>query len=169
MRRLILLRHAKADSASASGDDFDRGLTPRGSRDARLIGQLLAEVGLTPDLALVSSAKRAMETWTALAESFPEAVMTETRTLYLATAEQIASVAEMSGADARTVMIVGHNPGLHELASSLIQADRTQGAAAAALLRGFPTAAAAVFDIDARSRIGLKRFIAPKDHGGGSA
>ena len=55
MRRLILLRHAKAENQAASGEDIDRALTARGLADAARMGQVLADAGLQPDLALVSS------------------------------------------------------------------------------------------------------------------
>ena len=62
MQRLILLRHGKADSVSALGGDLERGLTDRGRRDAALMGRVLADAGFTPDLVLVSSARRTCET-----------------------------------------------------------------------------------------------------------
>ena len=65
MRRLILLRHAKAENQAASGEDIDRALTARGLADAARMGQVLADAGLQPDLALVSSGVRARQTWEA--------------------------------------------------------------------------------------------------------
>jgi phosphohistidine phosphatase len=165
MRRLILLRHAKAESVSASGGDIDRALTPRGWRDAALIGRVLAEAGFSPDLILTSPAKRAAETCRTVAECFPAAGVDEARALYLASAEQIALLAERSGETAASLMIVGHNPGLHEFAASLVH---THSAPAAALVRSFPTAAAAVFETDSGGKMQLSRFLAPKDHGGGA-
>jgi phosphohistidine phosphatase len=169
MRRLILLRHAKAESVSASGGDFDRALTPRGWRDAQLIGRVLAEAGLAPDLALTSPARRTLETWRALAESFAAAAMEEARPLYLASAEQILRTADGRGADVGSLMIVGHNPGLHEAAGALAAADPAPSAEKALLIGSFPTAAAAVFEADGQGRLRLSRFITPKDHGGGAA
>src|SRR4051794_14168259 len=70
MPRLILLRHAKAESKSASGEDIDRALAERGHDDARLMGRVLAEAGLNPAVALVSPARRTRETWSDAALAF---------------------------------------------------------------------------------------------------
>lgn len=168
MRRLILLRHAKTESVSAGGGDFDRALTPRGWRDAALIGRVLAEAGFLPDLVLTSPAKRAAETWRALADDFPNAAMEEARALYLASAEQIARLVQKAGQDVDCLLVIGHNPGLHEFAAALAAGPPTPSAEHAALTRSLPTAAATVFDRDQDDRLRLTRFIKPKDHGGGS-
>ena len=160
MAQLILLRHAKAESASVSGRDFDRGLTERGHRDAAIMGRALAQAGCVPDLVMVSSARRAKETWEGVAPAFPAADMEESRALYLATREQLAEAAE-EGLSAGSVMIVGHNPGLHELALML-------AGAAPGRLDSFPTAAAAVFEILPGKPPVLQRMMVPREHGGGS-
>ena len=72
MRRLMLLRHAKTERAEPGQRDRDRKLTKRGRDDAAVIGAYMARHGLSPDLALVSPAKRAQETWALVAE-FPAA------------------------------------------------------------------------------------------------
>ena len=82
MQRLILLRHGKAESTAATGGDFERGLTESGRREAALIGHALARTGCTPDLVLVSTARRAMETWEAAQASFPKARMAPARARY---------------------------------------------------------------------------------------
>ena len=71
MAHLILLRHAKAESASSTGRDIDRPLTERGHRDAAIMGRVLAQAGFIPDLALVSTARRAQETWEEASPAFP--------------------------------------------------------------------------------------------------
>ena len=73
MDRLILMRHAKAERRSASGDDFDRLLTDDGRGDAAMVGLALAKDGLAPTLVLVSAAQRAVETWETMRGSFPRA------------------------------------------------------------------------------------------------
>src|SRR3569833_758066 len=113
MRRLILLRHGKTESASATGGDFDRALTERGRRDSALMGQVLAEAGAVSGLALVSPARRAEETWAAAAPAFPNTRAEVVRTLYLAAPEQIAAAVDTVG-EGVSVIVVGHNPGLHE-------------------------------------------------------
>jgi phosphohistidine phosphatase len=143
MDRLILLRHGKAEADAPSGRDFDRGLTDRGRRDAALIARVLDEAGLAPDLVLVSPAARATQTWAAAAASFPEARAVEAPELYDISPGDILALARREGADAGTVMVVGHNPGLGQLAAWLAQEARA-GEARAQLAQGFPTAAAAV-------------------------
>ncbi len=106
MRRLILLRHGKTESVSVTGGDFDRALTERGRRDSALMGQVLAETGAVPDLALVSPARRAEETWAAAAPAFPQARADVVRTLYLAAPEQIAAAVDTVG-EGVSVIVVG--------------------------------------------------------------
>jgi phosphohistidine phosphatase len=144
MDRLILLRHGKAEADAPSGRDFDRALTDRGRRDAALIARILDEAGLAPDLVLVSPAARAAQTWEAAAAFFPKARAVE-------------------GAAAGTVMVVGHNPGLGQLAAWLAQEARS-GEARVQLAQGFPTAAAAVI---AFSPPAVELFT-PKTLGGGT-
>ena len=163
MQRLILLRHGKTEAVSASGADIDRGLTDRGRRDCDVMARRLADAGLSPTLALVSSARRARETWGLLAPSFPGARLDLDPSLYLASAERIAELAELAAAsepDGRLI-VVGHNPGLHELAWSL--AARDHGPVKERLEAGFPTAAAAVFGRPANGRWSLERLMTPRD------
>jgi phosphohistidine phosphatase len=160
MAQLILLRHAKAESVSSTGRDFDRGLSDRGHRDAAIIGRVLAQAGYAPDLVLVSSARRAVETWEGVAPAFPAADVQESRALYLATREQLAEAAD-EGLAAGCVMIIGHNPGLHEFALMLAGAGPDR-------LDSFPTAAAAVFDMRPGHPAKFQRMLVPRDHGGGA-
>lgn len=152
MDRLILLRHGKAEPDSASGDDFDRRLTPRGVRESADMGARLADMGFLPQTALVSSAARAQETWAAAKAAFPDTQAQVLDHLYHADAETVRRAAQDAGQTARTVMMVGHNPGLQELTVRLLQ----EGSAPSDLIgraqRHFPTAAAAVFLFDANGR-----------------
>jgi phosphohistidine phosphatase len=163
MERLILLRHGKAETGSPTGVDFDRALTERGRRDSALTAKALAAAGFTPDLVLVSPAARAAETWEAAKAQFPKAEVVISRALYNAEPETILSEAEREGAGAATVMVVAHNPGLHQLAVTLAQRGK-DGPDRARLLAGFPTAAAAAFDLSARTLL----LVAPKALGGGA-
>jgi phosphohistidine phosphatase len=152
MDRLILLRHGKAEPDSPSGDDFDRRLAPRGVRESTAMGESLADLGMKPDVALVSPAARTRDTWAAAQAVFPETEARFEKDLYLADSGSIRQAAERAGKSCRTVMVVGHNPGLQELAVDLL----TEGAAPPALIaramRAFPPAAAAVFLIDDNGR-----------------
>ena len=138
MDRLILLRHGKAEAEAPTGQDFDRALTGRGGRDAALVARALADAGHAPDLALVSPAARAKETWEAAAPFFPDADVEWAPVLYHIDPQGILDLA--SGQEQRVVMVVGHNPGLGELAVFLAR-DAGGGE-----LAGFPTGAAAVID-----------------------
>jgi phosphohistidine phosphatase len=139
MRRLILLRHAEAES-EAVGGDFHRGLTERGRLDARQAGTVLAARGMVPDLALVSTARRAIETWEAAAPAFPQAQLSLDPELYNAEAAEL--MAAVLAAEADTLMIVAHNPGLQVLSIELLT---RAGARGQADLRLFAPATAAVF------------------------
>jgi phosphohistidine phosphatase len=139
MQRLILLRHAEAEQNGAGGD-VHRALTARGHADARAAGQALAARGFVPGLALVSSARRAVETWEAAAPAFPAARMRLEARLYNDSAEGLFAAARAAGADA--VLLVAHNPGLQMLALELAVRAGAPGLADA---RQFPPAAAAVF------------------------
>ena len=68
MQRLILMRHGDAERPHTGTADFDRALTPEGRSESRAVGRALAEAGYRPDLALVSSAARTLQTWQACAE-----------------------------------------------------------------------------------------------------
>ena len=136
MQRLILFRHAKAERTSPTGEDFDRPLTTGGREEARLTGKALADFEYKPDLALVSAARRTIQTWEAAAVSFPQARVDIIRNLFNADADTLMQTAETNGERAETLMLVAHNPGVEELAT------RIGGGR-----YSFPTGAAAVFEL----------------------
>ena len=153
MDRLILFRHGKAENESESGDDYDRRLAPRGVRESVEMGETLARLGMVPDLALVSPAVRARETWAAASEAaFPATELRLEPELYNADSGTVRHAAETAGRARKTVVVVGHNPGLQELTVRLLM----EGSAPPALLgraqRQFPTAAVAVFLFDDSGR-----------------
>ena len=163
MRRLILFRHAKTEVRPPGREDIDRVLTPRGRSDAALMGRVLAQAGVIPDLVLVSPAKRARETWDCAAPAFPNARLEERDGLYSATPEEVE--AELgAGAGADTVMVVGHNPSLQELAVNLLLDGGGSAADIEILSAGFPTATAAVFRIDDAGRVSLSDLFRARDH-----
>jgi len=166
MRTIILLRHAKAERDSSTGEDIDRALTERGWADARLIGRVLADAGFAPDRALVSAARRTVQTWEAVATAFAPVeaeVMTE---LFHAAPERLIAEIEGAATEGGTVILVAHNPGLHTLASRWARA--SGGPEAARIEAGFPTAAAAVFRTDGSEPPSLEGFFAPSAYGGGA-
>lgn len=133
---LILLRHGKSDW-SGGEPDHERGLTGRGRRQASEAGRWLA-ARLPPDLAVVSTARRTVLTWQTAAAELPTAppARTEGR-VYAASARALLEVVRALPEEARTVVLVGHNPGLEDLVGLLTdEAVR------------MPTSALAVLDLD---------------------
>ena len=118
-RVLILLRHAKSDW---SGDepDHDRPLAKRGRRQAPEAGRWLAEHVEHIDLAVVSTAVRARQTWELVSAALatPPSVRLEDR-VYAASASALLEIVRTLPDDATTVVLVGHNPGIEDLASTL--------------------------------------------------
>ena len=142
MRELILLRHGKAEPVRPSEDDHDRPLAPRGWDDAPLVAAALRAQGARPEIVLVSTARRCIETWKAIAAIFPDAAVETRETLYLAPPHVIEAAAD--AADAESIVVIGHNPGLQDLAASL-----APGLEGAEFRVKFPTSAAAFFRRDA--------------------
>jgi phosphohistidine phosphatase len=123
MRRLLLLRHAKTERAGPDERDRDRKLTARGRSDAPIIGAYMAQHRLVPDLVLVSPAARAEETWALVAPAFSKTPrVARDQRIYSASAAALVDLIRETGGDARRLLIVGHNPGLHDLALQLIGA-----------------------------------------------
>jgi phosphohistidine phosphatase len=120
MRTLLLLRHAKSTHADDSISDHDRPLSERGRRVAPRMGQLLLDENLMPDTIISSTSLRTQDTADLVAEEceFPHLVQYDER-LYLASSRTITRVLSKAPARARTVMIVGHNPGLEEVVRRL--------------------------------------------------
>ena len=117
-RRLILLRHAKSDWPDVP--DRDRPLAKRGRRDAPRIGRWLHQHGYQPDVVVVSAATRTRQTWDLVAPELggSPAVHFEPRA-YAASALTLLYLAQELPARYRTALLIGHNPGLSELATSL--------------------------------------------------
>ena len=166
MDRLILMRHGKAEQHAASGGDFERALAPRGQGDAALMARVLAKADLAPDLALVSSARRTRETWEAAVPAFPAARAEIRRDLYHAEAQDVLAAIQDEAPDSGTVMVVGHNPGLHELALRLAMGGPADPALMAQLRGKFPTSTVAVFAIDPDGAPTLSHLFYASENGG---
>jgi phosphohistidine phosphatase len=165
-RRLVLLRHAKSDWPDVP--DHDRPLAKRGRRDAPVVGRWLGESGYAPDAVVCSTALRARETWelasaglrTAVPGVSP-AVRYESR-VYEATVLGLLMLVREFSPEWRTALLVGHNPGLAELALGLAAPPTGPPAA-------FPTAAVAVLAVPgawadaAPGEAGLLAFAIPAD------
>jgi phosphohistidine phosphatase len=144
MRTLILFRHAKALRAHEAPDDKSRALTGRGRREAGLAGAAMAEAGLKPTLALVSTSKRTRETAAFGLADFD----LETRfedALYHASPEGTWDA--FTSTDAESVVVVGHNPGLGELISMLVHQAHDASKLARDLSGHLPTSGFAAFEV----------------------
>jgi phosphohistidine phosphatase len=167
MRRLILFRHAKAEARAPSGEDIDRALAASGRQDATTMGQVLASEGLSPDLVLVSSARRTQETWECLAPAFPRAKARLCEALYNASVEEILEEVQTAAPEAATMMVVAHNPGLHELAVELMLDACASASEIDKVAARFPTSTAVAFQIDGEGRPSPDGLFHAKDFGGG--
>ena len=167
MRRLLLLRHAKAESSQPDGRDHDRVLMARGRADAKTLGAYLARHAFIPDRAVVSTAARTRETWTLLTAAMGNSPpVSFEEHLYDATPEAILGAIKETGPDTRTLMIIGHNPGLQELAAVLVASGDIE--ARERLGREFPTSALVVISFAVETWSGvrprggrLEHFITP--------
>jgi phosphohistidine phosphatase len=122
MRRLLLLRHAKAAAADEPLTDNARPLTERGERDARQIGERLRQHHPPPDLILSSTATRALQTAQLVASALAysrDAIALERR-LYLAEPIMLLDVIEEQSSEISCLLVVAHNPGLTELVHGLL-------------------------------------------------
>lgn len=168
MRRLILMRHAKAARLGPTGNDRDRPLEERGRGDARQMGAYLERMALVPDLALVSTAIRTRETWDCLSADWPKVAVEYHDDLYGAEAgELLAAVRAVAVQDPQRLLVLGHNPGLHEFALALTASAAT--AATTSLADHLPTAGVVVLDfaVDAWNDISFRRghletFVTPR-------
>jgi phosphohistidine phosphatase len=167
MRRLMLLRHAKTERAAPSERDYDRKLMKRGRADAPAIGAYMAHHGLGPDLALVSPAVRAQETWTLVAAAFGKTprMVTDDR-LYPGSPEKLLDVIA-EPRKARRLLVVGHNPSLHEFALQLIASGDVK--ARDQLREKLPTSGLVVIDLPIDDwplahphAARLERFVTPR-------
>ncbi|MFG2331455.1 SixA phosphatase family protein [Streptomyces sp. NPDC048604] len=143
-RKIVLLRHAKADWGQEA--DHERPLADRGRQDAPLAGRRLAAQGITFDLALCSTALRTRETWKlAVAELSQRPKTVYEERLYEASLGELIALLNETSDEVRTLVVIGHNPGMHGLADAL------SGEADGDLLsrmnrRGFPTSAIATVE-----------------------
>lgn len=119
MLRLILTRHGKSSWDDPDLDDFHRPLAPRGLRNVPEMGRRLARRGTPPDLIVTSTAVRALSTARALAREldYAERRIEPVDALYLASPLEILEIVRALPRDAKTVLVVGHNPGMTEFAN----------------------------------------------------
>ena len=161
-----LLRHAKSSWADPALADEERPLAPRGRRDAKRVSEHLERLGIAPALVLCSSARRAVQTLellqSALGPVTPVLIEPE---LYGATAEELLGRLRAVPDDVASVLLIGHNPGLQDLALLLASA----GAELSRVEAKFPTSALATFSLPkaawrqlSQGEAVLDAFVVPK-------
>jgi phosphohistidine phosphatase len=145
LRQLLLLRHAKAAPHTSDASDHARPLDPRGRADAAAMRSAMRARGLAPEVVLVSSARRTLQTLEALEPWDDMPLIEPMDSLYMAGPEQILAALRQLGPSVRSAMVIGHNPGLHETARLL--ADGAGGEAEVAMRAAYPTACLTEFTI----------------------
>lgn len=169
MSRLLLYRHAKSSWAEPGMADRDRPLAPRGRRAAERMASVIAGADLLPDRILCSPARRTRETLAALLAVIGDSCQVSINDdLYEPSESDYRGVIASNGRDARTLLVIGHNPAIHATALTLI--GTSDDTAARQVAAKFPTAALAVIDFDAHAwdqvmqKSGrLTAFIRPRD------
>ncbi|GHE62002.1 histidine phosphatase family protein [Streptomyces vinaceus] len=167
-RRIVLLRHAKADWPQVA--DHDRPLAERGRKDAPAAGLKLAETGIDFDLALCSTAARTRETWKLAVHELPHRPRTSyEERLYDASLGELIALLNETSDEVANLLVIGHNPGMHALADAL--SGRAEGDTLTRMSRtGFPAAAFAVVSFTGSWKtvehgVGtLTDFWTPEDH-----
>jgi phosphohistidine phosphatase len=166
MKRLYLLRHAKSSWDDPTLADHDRPLAPRGRRAAKVMAEHARRERIAPELVLCSPSRRTRQTLTLIAPGLEEGTDVQIKPeLYAATAADLLEALRKVPDEVESVMLIGHNPGIQDLALSLAR-DRPE----IARVRGkFPTAALATLELTASWRelaprtAELVSFVKPKE------
>ena len=165
-RRLYLLRHAKSSWKEQGLADHDRPLARRGRRAAKAICRHLRENRVVPELVLCSTAKRARQTLEGIEPALGRGAIRVEPDIYGASPADLLELLHEIAAPVRSVMVIGHNPGLEQLALLLAR----QGSARQELEAKFPTGALATLAFRAsgwgaldRGTAELIEFIRPRD------
>jgi phosphohistidine phosphatase len=169
MKRVYLLRHAKSSWKDDSLADRERPLAGRGRRAAKAMARHLEAEGIRPDLVLCSPARRSRETLERVESAFGDGVdVALDEELYGASEAELLTRLKAVPDEVGSVMLIGHNPGLEDLALALASG----GAALARMREKYPTAALATIDLPARRWSTVRRrsgqlvgYVRPKDLG----
>jgi phosphohistidine phosphatase len=152
MQTLILMRHAKAEAAAPSGEDFDRALSARGLTEAKAVAEALKASGFKPDLALVSSAARTLGTFEQVKGVFGDIKADINEDYYNADSNVLRHAIEAHEDQAACILVIAHNPGLSYLVGEYLD----EGAAGLDIrqrvVSSYPTATATVFMVDVAGR-----------------
>ena len=163
-RTLHVLRHAKS-RWDQPVTDHERGLAPRGNRALVQLSAYVADQGIRPDVVLTSTARRALETLEGVHAALGDPEVQALDRLYGASVTDIVALVRATDPAFHSVLVVGHNPGLHDLVVRLARTGRGLDDA----IEKFPTAALASLtfagawrELDARTAV-LDRFVRPRD------
>jgi phosphohistidine phosphatase len=166
LRRLYLLRHAKSSWDDPGLADHDRPLAPRGRRAAKLVARHLRDEGTVPMLVLCSSARRAQETLERIAPAFGDGARVEVEDeLYGASDDELLERLRKVPDTIESVMLIGHNPAIQELALHL----GGPGPEREAVERKYSTGALATLTFEGGwrqlepGRARLRAFVRPRD------
>lgn len=124
-KTLVFMRHANAGWQDSGASDFERALTHRGARNAPMMGERIVLLGIRPELIVSSPATRAAETAAAVANAMnipPEKIRLES-SAYAATSGELLDIIHAFSEEADCIMLVGHNPGITELANIMAGED----------------------------------------------
>ena len=158
MKRLILMRHAKTEPWTEGLDDFARALLPRGMTDAQLVAEEIKRRDWSPNLILVSTARRARETCSEVAKIIEDERVRPMEALYLSGMRGLNEAVRSAEAEA-SVMLIGHNPGLHDFACEIFREGGTRNHPASLRLHEkFPTGCTALFEAEEDSAFDPARF-----------
>ena len=145
-RRVVVMRHAQAEQVAPS--DLERALTERGRAQAADAGSWLADLGVEPDHALVSGARRTRETWEALSAAAGWSLEADLDAgLYAAGPDAALDLVRQVPDQVRELLVIGHNPTVGYLAQLLSDGTGDE-AATREMTAGYPTCALTVFEYD---------------------
>jgi phosphohistidine phosphatase len=173
MKTLFLLRHAKSDWSDGSLSDHARPLNARGRTAAPLVAAYLKRKAYAPALILCSTARRTVETLDLVRGAFPASTQTKYEDpLYLAEPAKLLERIRWAGGNVPSLMLIGHNPGMEQLAAQLSGPGKSAAGNAlkAVMLEKYPTGALAVLTFAAATwkdvapgKGDLVDFVRPKD------
>ena len=165
MKKLIIMRHAKAEKDAESGEDFDRHLADRGQIEARLVAEALMNDGYRPDLALVSKSMRTSETFMAVCSVFGEIKAVVSDSLYNADSNVLRQMIEANEDTAEQILVIAHNPGVQYLVMEYLNEGAASMDVMSKIVAGYPTATATAFEVDVAGRPLFEGLYRPKDLG----
>ena len=169
MKRIVLIRHAKSSYDEDDQPDLERPLNQRGRVTAPVVAAWLEEHGFVPDFVWLSPAERSKQTWERMASLLAPKAKTEAHdAIYMADPRTLLEVLKITPEKAKTVALIGHQPGLSSAVRKLANGKEKETLSRA--YTKFPTAAAAVLEADVKSwgklafnEAVFRRFVVPKE------